>query len=197
MTTEQRLEKLESALASAYRLNRWLALGAVIILAGALVLVWVSWPMSAQAQPVGAAPKVIRANLFVVEDENGRECITIGRGRPGQAGAGPGLMLMDEKGKVRIALGCKKGELGGPFLSLNDENEKLRFSAQVTQIGGAQLSLADDNGFPRAGMQVMKAGPALMLNDDKGKASVGIVVPKSKPGILVNDETGKIIWSAP
>lgn len=96
MTTEKRLEKLEKELGLAKRRNRWL-LGGVGLVLGMFALAWatIGTAGKAQAQATGPAKKVIRANEFVVEDENGkpRAGLSVLKGVAG-------LALVDGKGTV-------------------------------------------------------------------------------------------------
>ena len=70
MTTEERLETLERELARGRWVNRGLV-GALGLVVGVWVLAWAFAPGTARAQGANAAPKVIRAYAFVVEDEDG------------------------------------------------------------------------------------------------------------------------------
>jgi hypothetical protein len=190
MTVEQRLELLERQLIRANRRSSWVLGGALTAFSLSIALAWALWPDCASAEQAGLLPKIVRANLFVVEDLKGKERMSIGVGKEGV----PALFLQDENGITRASLGCGKT---GPSLGLYDETGKLRVSVQVDKIGGAQLSLADENAIPRAGMQITTLGPVLMLSDEKLKASVGISVLKNKPGIICLDAGGKTVWGAP
>ncbi|MDD5222404.1 MAG: hypothetical protein PHE84_00305 [bacterium] len=70
---------------------------------------------------LATAPKVIRANKFIVEDENGKV-------RAGMVldEDGPRLGLFDEHGKVRVGMGLDKN---GPGLGLLDANGKVIWKA--------------------------------------------------------------------
>ena len=100
MTTEERFEALERALARAKRRNRWLlaAVGlAVAVLAAAWLATEAAGPALAQdaAKPFGP----IRATAFVFVDDKGRE-----RGKLEMGELGSVLNLSDENGKSRVAL---------------------------------------------------------------------------------------------
>ena len=96
---EERLETVERELATSRRRARrlWITLG----LAGLVcTLVWSFAATSGAAQAQGAG-KVIRANAFIVEDENG-----VARAELGASKEGPGLVMTDENGKTRAWLGA-------------------------------------------------------------------------------------------
>ncbi|HUU30077.1 MAG TPA: hypothetical protein VM123_19910 [archaeon] len=123
MTIEERLEVVERELAVSRRRTRrlWISLG----LAGAVcALVWslTATTSTAKAQEPG---KVIRANAFIVEDENGK-----GRAMLNANKDGTGLSLRDENGQIRAGIDAYKD---GPMLGLYDENEKVRAELGVGQ----------------------------------------------------------------
>ena len=60
-------------------------------------------------------PKVIRANQFVLEDDNGKTRAVLDVGKDGV----PGLYLYDDNGTPRAMLGVSKG---GSVLALCDKN---------------------------------------------------------------------------
>jgi len=100
MTTEERLEMLERELARTKKRTRWLLAGTILVLVGGIVLCGKSAGTSeAQAQPAGGAVKEVRANEFIVVDENG---------------------------KTRAAMGVMKG---GPALDFYDTEDKKTWSA--------------------------------------------------------------------
>ncbi|MFA5107880.1 MAG: hypothetical protein WC497_06215 [Patescibacteria group bacterium] len=157
MTTEERLEKLERELTATQRRNRWtLGCGAVLIL-GCLT--------------IAATPgdnRIIRANSFILEDENGktRASLSMGKDR-----GGPGLAMYDENGKTRAVLDVSKN---GPALNMQDENGNLR-----------------------ASMGVGKDGPLMVIWDGNGKGRAAMVVIKDVPELHMMDKNGKPIWKAP
>jgi hypothetical protein len=167
MTIEERLESMEREVGRIKRRNRWL-LGAILLLVGGLVAAGVFKTMitPVQAQGAGTA-KVIRAEAFVVEDENGKDRIMLNVTKDG-----PILALFDEKGKVRAGLGVAKT---GLWLWLYDEK-------------GASK--------PRAALGISPFGPGLTLYDENIKPRVALTVDKDGPIMMLLDEKGKIIWSA-
>jgi hypothetical protein len=122
MTTEERLGNLERELARAKRRNRWLVAVVGLVVVG-LILAW-TWnktTSTAQAQAVGGAEKVIRANKFILEDANGKE-----RAMLTMTKEGPALTLFDENGGPRVVLSALKE---GPKLNLADEKGKVIWAA--------------------------------------------------------------------
>ena len=121
MDTEERLEKLERELRAEKRRNRWLlaAVGLGVVGVG---LAWTlaTTTATAQAQGANTGPKVIRANKFILEDENGKVLAVLG-----VIEDETGLILIDENGKVRAGLSLFKGKSG---LDLLDENGKVIWS---------------------------------------------------------------------
>ena len=95
MTTEDRLEKLERELSRANRRNRCLlAVVGLAVVGLGLAWAWNKTTATAQGQGAAAAPKVIRAKEFILQDANGklRAVLSVEKGEPG-------LHLYDEKGK--------------------------------------------------------------------------------------------------
>jgi hypothetical protein len=223
MTTDERIEKLEKGLASARRLNRWL-LAAVATLAVAvagmgLAMVFCAFGISPARDCMTV--KEVRADRFVVVDENGKERAVLGSGGKW----GPSLSLLDENGECRASLNL----LGGvPSLTVSDslrgvtlyvgqdevgltlvDHQKRTDRAQLT-LGnaGPALTLADENGKARAVMAVIKDGPALTLYDEKGRcrATVGVAHTETLEGktiawtessLFLWDVNGKPLWHAP
>jgi len=159
MTTEERLENMEPG-ARQKRRNRWL-LGAILVLLGGLIAAGVFkikiTPVQAQ---IAGVVKKIRANSFVLEDENGKP-----RAGLSMTEDGPSLELYNEKGEVRVGLIVYKD---APLLTLLDENGKFRVSLAVDK-DGPFLGLRDENGKGRVRLDVPKDGPGLVLLDENGK----------------------------
>jgi len=192
MTTEERLENLERKLARAKRRNRWL-LAAVLLGAGVVILAaaWIGTPEKVLAENAAKAAVVIRANAFVVVDENGKAraelSMMVPRGGATEKFAAAmrekaALFLYDENGKTIAFLGFG---LGGSMLELYDEQPKLR-AALVTGKDGMALNLVDENGRPRA-----TVGASVVTKPDGTK----IISPEST--IHLYNKEGKVIWQAP
>jgi len=156
MMTEERLEKVERELRAAKRRSRWLLVALGLGL-GAMALVWASAASVPKAEAQGAADgRTVRANMFILEDENGKPRAALAALKDG-----PVLSLFDENGKPRAGLAVAKD---GPRLGLLDENGKYR-AALVVAKDGSRLSLFDETGKERAMLGVAADGPGLVLLD--------------------------------
>ena len=123
---------------------------------------------TAQAQGPNDEPKVIRANQFILEDDNGKTRAVLDVGKDGV----PGFYLYDENATPRAMLGVTNY---GAMLALCDKNGKTVASLAVSD-DGTSLRLSDDNGKPR-------------LRVDVGKDGV--------PGLTLLYANGVKIWSKP
>jgi hypothetical protein len=217
MTIEERLENIERELGRVKRRNRWL-LGAILLLVGGLVAAWAfkTTVTTAQAQGAGAV-KEVRANSFVLEDENGKgrailftlqdETDLLLWGGNGKSYArlnvtkdGPKMALYDESGKSCAALNFFEDE---PRLTLGDENGKIRVWLSLVK-GCPVLNLYDQNGKRRTGLS---AAPGLALWDEKGqirfaagkagtKSPDGKTIEYPESSLILFGPDGKVIWSA-
>jgi len=205
MTTEPRIEKLENELICAERRNGRLLAG-VFLLVAFLALMWSGADKLSPAYAQNTAPKVIRANEFILEDENGKTRAVLG-----MSNGAPVLSLVDENGELLAMLAVSKD---GPMLSLCDENGKIRAGLSVSKDGPALglydkngktraklvesvLGLIDENENPRAMLRVSNGGSGLGLYDEKGKTRAGLTVLKDGPQLFLSDENGNMIWQAP
>jgi hypothetical protein len=204
MTTEERIENLEKGLASARRLNRWL-LAAVGLALGVWILAGTFGPATAAAPAGGAAVREVRANRFVVEDENGkaRAVLAVHKespvidGMPSIPQGSTSLDLFDEKGKVRISMTVTErgtGLFGGLFgrstgLHLLDENGKPRVELGALRDDPG-MYLYDETGRTRASLLTTKDGPRLTLSDEKGKGRVELGALRDAPALLLFDGAG-------
>jgi len=123
---------------------------------------------TAQTQGANVEPKVIRANQFILEDNNGKARAVLDVGKDGA----PGFYLYDENATPRAMLGVTNY---GAMLALCDKNGKTVASLAVSD-DGSSLRLSDDNGKPR-------------LRVDVGKDGV--------PGLTLLYQNGVKIWSKP
>jgi hypothetical protein len=160
MTTDERIENLEKGLASARRFNRWL-LAAVGLALGVWILAGTFGPTVAAAPGGGAAVKEVRANRFVVEDENGKTRALLAALKDG-----PTLNLYDENGKPCANLYAVKD---GPGLALSDANGMLRVALGANKEESG-LILFDEKSKTRATLGVTADGPGLTLWDENGKS---------------------------
>jgi hypothetical protein len=123
---------------------------------------------TAQAQGANIEPKVVRANQFVLEDENGKTRAVLDVGKDGV----PGLYLYDDNGTPRAMLGV------GNY--------------------GSMLALCDKNGKTLIALTVSKDGSSLRLSDDNGKPRVRLTVGNDGvPGLTLLYANGVQIWSKP
>jgi hypothetical protein len=183
MTTEERLEKLERELTKTKRRNRWL-LGGVGLVLGMFALAWatIGTAGKAQAQATGPAKKVIHANEFILEDENGKVRVVLSARTDGS-----GLFLYDENSKELVMLAVNKA---GPGLALCDAKGEPR--VQLTaEDDGARLILSDEKGLSGAALGVLKNGPELRLFDDKSKTRAMLGVNKDGPALTLCDENSR------
>ena len=158
--------------------RNWLAVVGVLTasFAGGGLSHWLlSGGRSAYAQQA-AGVKTVRANRFILEDENGNERASLGVDKDG-----PALILHDEKGNTRARLAVFKDALG---LSLLDENGKARAALGMTEEGREPgLWLYDEKGQPRAALTALKDEPGLWLYDEKGQTRAKLDVSDTEGGL--------------
>jgi len=94
--------------------------------------------LSSETALAQSGKKEIRANKFVLEDDNGKTRAELYTAKD----KGGGLSLYDESGKLRYALGVAKQ---GTALMLLDENKTARIILSANQEG-QRLNLFDENG---------------------------------------------------
>ena len=199
MTIEERVKKLEGELTAAKRRNRWMLGGAALLLLGCLT--------------IAATPgdqKIIRAQQFIVVNDQGRECAMLGVSQDlpylgmfdandkcrivlNVSPVGPELHILDENNKNRVILGMGTN---GPALCMLDAKDKTRVVLNVSPPVGPQLTLSDENS-PRASLFVDKDGPRLALLDTNHKPRAILGLGKDRPVLVLSDENGKTIWQAP
>jgi hypothetical protein len=178
MITEERLEKLEQELARVNRRNRWLLTVVVLAIVGlSLASTWTKTTAIAQAQGAEAAPKVIRANKVILEDENGKPRAELSVDKDG-----PALRLFDENGKGCAGLSIYKDT---PSLFLRDKKDQLRADLALSK-NGPTLNLFDENGKARAAMgAVQTASPD------------GTQTKYPESSLFLFGPDGKTLWSVP
>ncbi len=126
MTTEERLEKLETELATAERHNCWLLVAVTVLIAGCLAMAATS-----------GNKQTIRATKFAVVDAEGSERAELGAGEHGGL-----LFLSDKNGQVRVDLAAIND---GSMVELFDETGKVRMGLFTTK-DGPWLDLFDEKG---------------------------------------------------
>jgi hypothetical protein len=149
---------------------------------GVWILAGTFGPTMAAAPAAGGAVKEVRANRFVVEDENGKDRAVLSTTKDG-----PMLGLYDEKGKFRVGLGVNTG---GSMLELSDENGKKRAMLAMTEDGPG-MNLFDENGKGGAGLNLTKDGPGLGMLDEKGEVRVLLEAKKDGSSMSLYDDNGK------
>jgi hypothetical protein len=188
---EDRLRKLEEKLARTERRYRFVLAGiGIAVLACAVIWVVIGAAGRTQAQKPGETGKVIRANAFVLVDEQGDTRAVLAAGKDGLE---PGLCLFDEKGEVRAALSVSDD---GPRLVLYDEKGTPRAGLNAFKDGPGLL-LHDENGETRAALGTGERGPGLSLYDEKGTPRAALCIFKDEPGLHLFDEQSKVTWHTP
>jgi len=134
MATDERLEKIEHQLARIRWSNRCL-IGCIALCLGGWFIMNTLGPETAFAQ---SGIKEIRANKFILEDENGKIRAELYTSKD----KGGGLRLYDESGKLRYTLGVAKQGIAQMLL---DENQTARIVLGANQEG-QRLNLFDENG---------------------------------------------------
>jgi hypothetical protein len=187
MTIEERLASLERELARAKRRNRWL-LAAVGLAVAICAIAWavMGGAQAVHAEGVAEGKKVIRANAFILEDDNGKPRAALLAGKDG-----PALTMFDAGRKSGAVLDVTAD---GPGLALFAAG-KPRAGLRVGE-DGPTLSLRDQNGVPLALFSVSKEGTALNLYDGS-KSRVMLMALKDGPTLILSDEIRKVIWKAP
>ena len=149
MTTDERLENLERALATSQRRIRWILSVGCLVLTGLLA-----------TASIPKAPDAFTAKNFVVVDDNGKAIAVFGAAKEG-----PLLKMNDRNGKTRALLLVTKD---GPSLCLRDETGRPRVGLSMLNEG-ARLQLLGDQTNSHAILVAGKDAPQMELVDEKGK----------------------------
>ena len=192
MTTEQRIENIERELIFTKRQNRMVLIGSCFLM-GIFALMWMNLggltPVSAQ----DVTPKVIRAQMFAVEDKDGKI-----RARLFMSSNGPVLNLCDKNNKAAAILSVPEDMPGdGPTLELRDANGKPRANLTVATNGAPALFLLDENNNSGVELVVSKDSRGLGLRDGKGKTGVSLMLFTDGSGIAEFGENKETTWQAP
>jgi hypothetical protein len=182
-------------------------------LVGGLVARWL--PPPAPAQAAEGAPKVVRAESFVLTDADGKEIGVLGRTADGTA-----LVIKNKDGKMRASLGVTPG--GDAGLAVYDIQGRPRISASSTPEGSSVI-LVDADGKERLAMGLGPDAPGLpeqagmAVRDQNGKIRFGMgVTPDGKgcgwdlrdtdgkvriaasdgPALTLKDPDGRTVWQA-
>jgi len=130
------MEKIESQLVRVRWFNRCL-IACMVLSLGVWFISKTFGPETAWAQ---SGAKVIRANGFALEDENGKTRASLSVFKDG-----PNLALMGENGKICAGLSLRED---GADLRLNDENGNPRAVLGYLKDKGSALVLTDENRNP-------------------------------------------------
>jgi len=178
MTTDERMEKMEGQLARVRWVNRCLIVCIVVGLG-----VWfISKTLGPATVWARSGAKEIRANRFIVEDENGKNRAALTAGKDGSM-----LAMYDENSKNRA---CLRMVEDGPMLGLYAKNGKGAVGLSVLK-DLPDVALLDENGKPGAWLGVLKDGSMLVLANENGKTGASLSVDKDGPRLVLNDENGK------
>jgi hypothetical protein len=137
--------------------------------------------------------KEIRANRFVLEDENGKK-----RAELSMLIGGPGLTLYDGDGLPRASLVLIEGTAA---LHLSDENDKSSIEVSTSK-GWSTICLRDKNGKDRINLSMLEDEPSLTMDakNRPGCIFLGMTKDKSRSPLLVlrdeNLESGLVISMA-
>ena len=179
MTIDERIKKMEGQLIRMTWLNRGLIVFIVLSLAIGLTFLLKS-----------SGVKEIRANKFIVEDDNGKPRVILGLGMFMDMTE---LVFRDENDTRRVGLSVNKE---GSGLTLYDKNGETRASLSLNKDGPTML-LLDQNGKIRTWLDVSKDVHNISLRDENGELRVCLSVHKKGQGLSLYDENGKVIWMAP
>jgi hypothetical protein len=179
MTPDERIEKMEGQLARV-RLVNYCLIACIVLFFGVWFILKTFDPETPWAQYEGKGRRansfvrglgavdqvyiahdgiVIRANSFILEDENGNV-----RASLGMTSDGPGLSLYDENGKVRAGMVSTED---GAKLVLSDENGNVRASLEAGPV--PWLKLMNEDFYPHASLMVFRNNPWLTLCDENKK----------------------------
>lgn len=198
MTTDERLRKLEGQLARVRLFNRCLI--ACIGLSLGLWFFWRSFgPETAWAQSV---TRVVRANRFVLEDDNAKP-----RAEFSMGATGPVLMMLAENRAAAIVLSVtKEGQSlvltdrsgNGASLGVSDgrpslmlRNQKDRTGIDLIASQGQRELAMYESGRPQVLLNAKNGSADLFICDRNGRNRAVLGVDKDQPGLALIDGNGK------
>jgi len=147
------------------------------VLGGALS-VWFLMPQSVLAQ--GEVPKVIKAQQFLVVDQDGNV-----RANLGASERETHLSLLDEKNQTRVLLSVHEGNPA--LILLHNDASTLGVPMTLFTKVGPSIQLYDSENQLRTAL-----GSIYLKNT--GTGSTEIRAPSS---LVLFDEKGNVVWSAP
>lgn len=180
MITENRIEALESSVRRIRRLNHWLSVAVLLLLAAII----------GGFTQEAANSKTIRSTSFVVVDENG-----VTRATLAIDGRGPTLTMLDDKGeKPRLEMYVFQNR---PSLIMTGSDGVSHCYVQLTE-NDPSLILADKNG-KSCSMSINESGPAISLYDTNGGTPRCMLYVDKDRGPRLNLLTPDALplWSAP
>jgi hypothetical protein len=180
MANDERLKRLERELVWAKRCIYVLSAGVVMILLAGLA-VWAAF------KGVPGVPRVVRANRFVVEDDQGKARAVLGWDSTGTQ-----LTLLDSKGGTRLAISLVKDL---PSLTIYDPEGDPGALLWTTQEG-SELHLAHTNGASRAVLGATPNGVGLRMDDAEGSPLAVMAVESGEPKLRFYGVKGEILWEA-
>ena len=186
----ERLTRLEMALARTQRTNRLLKCALIVLVAGAAVGLA---PRTEMAQP---EQQELRVGTLIVDDGSGRGRLTLKIEKDG-----PTLTLSDDKLKPRMVLGAGKDRA---FLTLLGGNDKTRVRLDGSTVE-SRLAFCDEEGEPRVSLGRETGGLARLAFTYKsekqaefsafqGEPTKDNKLPSPIPSIRIFDEKGKMKW---
>ena len=155
-------------------------------------LMWTGVGKLTSAYAQDTAPKVIRAQMFAVEDKDGKT-----RARLFMSTSGPVLHLCDKNNKASVIQSIPEPEdtdFDGPTLELRDANGKSRVNMFVSKNGNPALFLHDETGISGVRLMVDNNTSGLVLKDGKGNISVSLFQFKDGSGIASFGDKKVINW---
>ncbi len=139
-----------------------------LIIATAMLIVVPSWGQE--------TAQIIRAKMFILEDEQGRD-----RGAFWADSIGPKLIMFGESGLPCVTLSVKKNE---PSLTLYDEKSDATLTLSVSKDGRGLL-LRDERGEIRLELSLAALGPRIVMYDENGNVHIAMILDKTQPKVIL------------
>lgn len=190
MTIDERLEVLERELARTRRRQRFMIIAATMALV-AVALVGFANPATGRAgarQPA-EGERIVRARMFVVEDENGKVRAKLGLDDAWAPGI-VALHLLDEDEAPWF--GAYGSSSAGGSMSLFDKHHNARAHMSGDDHLGPGLKLFDSEGEPRAKLCLFDGRPTLEMSTKNGKLVAGASIKELGPHLGLMDSEGNV-----
>lgn len=197
MTTEphapgidERLTRLEKALARSQKANGLLKCAVLVGVAGA------AFGLAPRAELAQPEQQELRVGTLIVDDGSGRGRVTLKIEKDG-----PTLTLSDDKLKPRMVLGAGKDRASLTLLGGNDM-PRVRLDGS---LAGSRLAFCDEEGEPRVSLGRERGGLARLAFTYKGETQAEFSafqgeptkdnkLPSPIPSIRIFDEHGRMKW---